>query len=111
MSDYDTDVICDSCLLSWSMTKNCGDGTYCPYCGKEQIKHSATYDNIKARIERELANYEDNPDNTSCTDDYSYWWGYIDAMEKKEHISNEESIELSRLKDKLKEYRERSVGI
>lgn len=93
---------CESCGRTWEMTAGCVKRAFCPYCGIQEILHSVTYDNIKAKIERELISHATCPDYYSVTDDFSYWWGYIDAMEKKKLVTNEESIELNTLKDKFK---------
>ena len=107
MSDYDTDVICSKCCLSWSMTKDRSEGIYCPYCGTKQIKRSELFLKYEKLMKEDLARHRNNPNWTSCTDDYSYYYGIIDALAKEKLLSEEEVSLLHDLKEEFKNYRGR----
>ena len=96
--DYDTNVTCDSCCLAWTMTKDCGSGLWCPYCGHKQPMLSEDALCIKKAIETELRM---DKSTSGREEDFQYYWGQIDFARTRNYISMEESELLHRLKNKF----------
>lgn len=106
---FDTEITCPECSLSWSMTADCSEKTYCPYCGKEYNKRSGVFRKYEKLMKEDLTRHQSNPSWLSCTEDYSYYYGIIDALSSAKLITAEETGLLHDLKKKFEEYRNRHV--